>query len=51
MLGLAEEIDTATAEAVQGLHTCGCSWAEMAPGSASPARPPSNDGEPWTGGG
>jgi hypothetical protein len=26
---LAEEIDTAIAEAVKGLHTCGCSWAEI----------------------
>ncbi len=29
MLGLAEEIDTAIAEAVQGLRACGYSWAEI----------------------
>jgi hypothetical protein len=29
MLGLAEEIDTAIAEAVKGLRTCGYSWAEI----------------------
>ena len=29
MLGLAEEIDTAIAEAVKGLHRCGYSWAEI----------------------
>jgi hypothetical protein len=28
MLGLAEEIDTAIAEAVKGLRACGSSWAE-----------------------
>ena len=29
MLGLAEEIDTAIAEAVKGLRGCGYSWAEI----------------------
>jgi biotin operon repressor len=29
MLGLAEEIDTAIAEAVKGLRDCGYSWAEI----------------------
>jgi biotin operon repressor len=29
MLGLAEEIDAAIAEAVKGLRTCGYSWAEI----------------------
>ena len=29
MLGLAEEIDTAVAEAVKGLRACGYSWAEI----------------------
>ena len=29
MTGLAEEIDTAIAEAVKGLRTCGYSWAEI----------------------
>jgi hypothetical protein len=29
MLGLAEEIDTAIAEAVKGLRACGYSWAEI----------------------
>jgi hypothetical protein len=29
MLGLAEEIDAATAEAVKGLRACGYSWAEI----------------------
>lgn len=29
MLSLAEEIDTAIAEAVKGLHGCGYSWAEI----------------------
>jgi hypothetical protein len=29
MLGLAEEIDTAIAEAVKGLHAYGYSWAEI----------------------
>jgi hypothetical protein len=29
MLGLADEIDTAIAEAVMGLHACGYSWAEI----------------------
>jgi len=29
MLGLAEEIDTATAGAVKGLRACGYSWAEI----------------------
>jgi hypothetical protein len=29
MLGLAEEIDTAIAEAVKGLRSCGYSWAEI----------------------
>jgi hypothetical protein len=29
MLGLAEEIDTAIAEAVTGLRACGYSWAEI----------------------
>jgi hypothetical protein len=29
MLGLAEEIDTAIAEAVNGLRACGYSWAEI----------------------
>ena len=29
MLGLAEEMDTALAEAVKGLRTCGYSWAEI----------------------
>jgi hypothetical protein len=29
MLGLAEDIDTAIAEAVRGLRTCGYSWAEI----------------------
>jgi hypothetical protein len=29
MLGLAEEIDAATAEAVEGLRACGYSWAEI----------------------
>jgi len=29
MLGLAEEIDTAIAEAVKGLRTCGYSWVEI----------------------
>jgi hypothetical protein len=29
MLGLAEEIDTAMAEAVKGLHARGYSWAEI----------------------
>jgi hypothetical protein len=29
MLGPAEEIDTAMAEPVTGLHTCGYSWAEI----------------------
>jgi predicted DNA-binding protein (UPF0278 family) len=29
MLGLAEEIDAAIAEAVKGLRACGYSWAEI----------------------
>ena len=29
MLSLAEEIDTAIAEAVKGLRTCGYSWADI----------------------
>jgi hypothetical protein len=29
MLGLADEIDTAIAEAVKGLRDCGYSWAEI----------------------
>ncbi len=29
MLGLADEIDTAIAEAVRSLRTCGYSWAEI----------------------
>jgi hypothetical protein len=29
MLGVAEEIDTAIAEAVKGLRICGYSWAEI----------------------
>jgi hypothetical protein len=29
MLGLAEEIDTAIADAVKGLRACGYSWAEI----------------------
>jgi len=29
MLGLAEEIDTAIAEAIKGLRACGYSWAEI----------------------
>jgi hypothetical protein len=29
ILGLAEEIDTAIAEAVKGLRACGYSWAEI----------------------
>jgi hypothetical protein len=45
MLGLAKEIHTVIAVAVEGLRASGYSWAEIGPGSASPARPPSNDGE------
>jgi hypothetical protein len=45
MLGLAEEIDTAIAEAVKGLRAFGYSWQRSAPDSASPGRPRSNDGE------
>ena len=45
MLGLADEIETAIAEAVKGLRTCGYSWLRSAPASASPARQPSNAGE------
>jgi hypothetical protein len=45
MLDLAEEIDTAIAEAVKGLRACGYSWARSAPGSASPARLSSNAGD------
>ena len=44
MLGLAEEIDAAIAEAVKGLRACATPGPRSAPGSASPARPPSNDG-------
>jgi hypothetical protein len=44
MLGLAEEIDTAIAEAVTGLRSCGYSWAEIGSVSASPARQLSNAG-------
>jgi hypothetical protein len=29
MIGLAEEIDTAMAEAVKGLRTCGYSWSKI----------------------
>jgi hypothetical protein len=29
MVGLADELDTAIAEAVKGLRTCGYSWAEI----------------------
>jgi hypothetical protein len=32
MLGLAEEIDTAIAEAVKGMRACGYSWAEIGSG-------------------
>lgn len=49
--GLAEPIDTAIAEAVNGLRACGYSWAEITPGSAATARPPSSAGEPLAGGG
>jgi hypothetical protein len=45
MLGLADEIDTAIAEAVKGLRAYSYSWAEIVLASASPARPPSSDGE------
>jgi hypothetical protein len=45
MLGLAEEIDTAIAEAVNGLRACGYSWAEIGARPASRARPPSSAGE------
>jgi hypothetical protein len=45
MLGLAEEIDTAIAEAVKGLRGYGYSWARSAPGWASPARLHNSAGE------
>jgi hypothetical protein len=45
MLGLAEEIDTAIAEAVKGLRTRGYSGPRSAPGSASPDRLHSSAGE------
>jgi hypothetical protein len=45
MLGLAEEIDTAIAEAVKGLRTRGYSGPRSAPGSTSPDRLHSSAGE------
>jgi hypothetical protein len=45
LLGLADKIDTAIAEAVRGLRACGYSWAEIGSGLASPARPFSRGGE------
>jgi hypothetical protein len=48
MLGLAEEIDTAIAEAVKSLRGWGYSWAEIGSGSTPLARAPSSAGEPLT---
>jgi hypothetical protein len=45
MTSLADEIDADIAEAVKGLRACGYSWPRSDHASASPARPPSNDGE------
>jgi len=45
MLGLADEIDAATAEAVKGLRGYGYSWAEISSGSGSPAKRLNCDGE------
>ena len=44
MLGLAAEIDTAIGQAVTGLRASATPGPRSAPGSASPARPPSNAG-------
>jgi len=44
-VGLAEEIDTATAEAVKRLRDRGYSWAEIGSGWASLARPHNNAGD------
>jgi hypothetical protein len=43
--GLADEIDAARAEAVEGLRAYGYSWAEIGSRSASSARPLSNAGD------
>ena len=45
MLGLADEIDAATAEAVKGLRGYGYSWTEISSGSGSPAKRLNCDGE------
>ena len=44
MLGLAAEIDAAISQAVTGLRASATPGPRSAPGSASPARPPSNAG-------
>ena len=44
---LAADLDHAITEAITALRTgTGYSWADIGPGSASPARPPSNAGAP-----
>jgi hypothetical protein len=45
MLGFADELDIAIAEAVKDLRAYGYSWAEIGCGSTSPARPRNNAGE------
>ena len=44
MLGLAEEVHTAIAEAVKGLRGCGYSWAEIGSRLGITRQAASNDG-------